>query len=315
MKIILLLASLAFQLLASAQIFVYHRFGDDRYPSTNTTIKQLKYQFDYFKEKNYEVVPLEKIIDKIYKKEEIPDNWVALTIDDSFKSFLQNGLKVFKEYNYPFTMFVYIKATEDKYNDFLNWEELREVGKYGDLQFHSYGHLHMTQHSVQKVIEDTRKGIELFEKNLNKTPTMYAYPYGEFNEETKNAIKSFNFKAIFNQNNGSVSHASDPLDINRIALVADVNMKQKLKYHTLDVDWIEPKVYPKDGILKKVKAKVDPNIKNVKLYVSSDKWRDIKVNNGIIDADLNIKLKRNRSRVIIGTSFYTISNKLLIKDK
>lgn len=315
MKILLLLASLAFQLLASAQIFVYHRFGDDRYPSTNTTIEQLKYQFDYFKEKNYKVVPLEEIVNKIYKKEKIPNNWVALTIDDSFKSFLDNGLDIFKQYNYPFTMFVYIKATQDNYKDFLNWEQLKEVAKYGDLQFHSYGHLHMTRNSKQKIIEDTRKGIELFEKNLNKTPTMYAYPYGEFDEETKNALKEFNFKAIFNQNNGSVTHNSDPLDINRIALVANVNMKQKLKYETLDVEWIEPKNYPKNGIITKIKAKVDPSIKNVKLYITGDKWRDIKVNNGIIDADLNVKLKRTRSRVVIGTSFYKISNKLLIKDK
>lgn len=315
MKILLLLASLALQLLASAQIFVYHRFGDDRYPSTNTTIEQLKYQFDYFKKNNYEVVPLEKIVNKIYKKEKIPDNWVALTIDDSFKSFLQNGLAVFREYNYPFTMFVYVAATEDKYSDFLTWGQLREVKKYGDLQYHSYAHLHMTHHSIEKVVEDTKKGIELFEKNLGVTPTMYAYPYGEYDEETKEALKQFNFKAIFNQNNGSVNHVSDVFDINRIALVADVKMKEKVKYNTLNVDWIEPKVYPKNGVLKNVKAKVDPSIKNVKLYVTGDKWRDIKVNNGIIDANLNVKLKKDRSRVIIGTNFYTISNKLLIKNK
>ena len=315
MKVILLLASLAFHLYASAQIFVYHRFGDDRYPSTNTTIKQLKYQFDYLKEHNYKVVPLQNIVDKIYKKEKIPDNWVALTIDDSFKSFLQNGLKVFKQYNYPFTMFVYIKAAQDNYNDFLNWDELREVAKHGDLQLHSFGHLHMTKENINSVLKDTEESYKLFVKELGSNPTMYAYPYGEYNEEVKNALTSFNFKAIFNQNNGSVTHNSNPLDINRIALVGDVNMKEKLKYETLDVNWIEPKSYPKNGILKKVKAKVDPSIKNAKLYVSGDKWRDIKVNNGIIDANLNIKLKNGRSRVIIGTDFYTISNKLLIKHK
>ena len=37
--------------LADAHIFNYHRFDDDRHPSTNISSKNLREQFEYFKEK------------------------------------------------------------------------------------------------------------------------------------------------------------------------------------------------------------------------------------------------------------------------
>ena len=35
--------------IADATIFVYHRFGDDRYPSTNTSMEQKRKDFENLK--------------------------------------------------------------------------------------------------------------------------------------------------------------------------------------------------------------------------------------------------------------------------
>jgi peptidoglycan/xylan/chitin deacetylase (PgdA/CDA1 family) len=298
---------------SDSHIFVYHRFDDFKHISTNTSIKELKKQFDYFKDNNYKVVPLEKILDKVKNKKTIPANWVALTIDDSFKSFYDSGLDVFKEYNYPFTIFVYTKAVEKKYKDFTSWEELREINKYGTLGLHSHSHAHLLSLSEEEIIEDTKTALALFEKNLGFKPTVYVYPYGEYNKDIENTIKSFGFEAILNQSIGSVTKNSNIYDINRIALVGNVNIKHKLRYKTLDVQWIEPKQYPKSGILTKVQAKVDKKIKSLQFYVTGHGWKNIQVKNGLVNLDVNLKLKRKRSRVILGTDVFTISNKLLIK--
>ena len=112
MKYFLLLCLSYLYLNANAHIFIYHRFNDSKHESTNTTLQELEKEFEYFKTNNYVVVPLSKIIEKLNNKEVIPDNWVSLTIDDSYKSFYENGLPIFKKYNYPFTLFVYVEATE-----------------------------------------------------------------------------------------------------------------------------------------------------------------------------------------------------------
>ena len=313
MKYFLLLFIFSFYLQANGNIFVYHRFGDERHQSTNTTLQELEKEFEYFKTNNYKVVTVSQIAQKIKNGEDIPENWVAFSIDDAYKSFYTNALNIFKKYNYPFTLFVYVESTQKKYPDFMSWEEIKETSKYGEIALHSYGHKHLTKLSNEEIFDDTKKAYDMFVEKIGFKPLGYTYPFGEYDERVKEVIKKFDFEYIANQNNGSVNSKSDIFDINRVALVGDVNLKEKLKYKTLEANWIEPKVYPKDGILKHVKVQVDPSIKNAKLFISTYGWQDIKVKNGIIDVKLNKKLNLNRNRVAISTDYYTISNKLLIK--
>lgn len=301
---------------ANAHIFVYHRFADDRYQSANTTINELTRQFEYFKANNYEVVPLSKIIQKLQSKEKIPEKWIALTIDDAYKSFYEHGLDVFKKYNYPFSLYVYVKATDKHYGDYMSWEQIKETSKYGEIGLHSYSHPRLQNLSNQEMIDDTRIAFNILVEKTGIVPTTYAYPYGEFNQEVKKTLQdNFSFKSILNQNTGSVNHKTDIYNVPRIALVGDVNINHKLRYKTFDAQWIEPKTFPKDGILKRIHVKVDKKYKKLKLYITSEGWRDVKVVNGTVDITLNTYLKRARTRVMIGPDVFTISNKIINKTK
>jgi len=301
---------------ADAHIFVYHRFADDRYQSANTSVKELTKHFEYFKKNNYEVVPLEKIIEKLEKKEAIPKKWIALTIDDAYKSFYEHGLEVFKKYNYPFSLYVYVEATEKHYGDYMSWSQIKEASKYGTIGLHSFSHPRLQNLKTQEIIADTQKAYDIFVKNLNIKPSTYAYPYGEYTSEVKKTLQNnFNFRAILNQNTGSVNTKTDNFDVPRIALVGEVNINHKLRYKTFDVTWIEPKVFPKDGILKRIHAKVDPKYKKLKLYITKEGWRDVPVKNGIVDVPYDLHLKKARTRVMLGPDVFTISNNVLNKTK
>ncbi|NOQ30922.1 MAG: polysaccharide deacetylase family protein [Helicobacteraceae bacterium] len=299
MRKLLLISLLAIKLLADAHIFVYHRFGDERYPTTDTTLEHLKSQFEYLKKNNYKVVPLSQISDALHNKKDIPDNWVALTIDDSFKSFYTNGLPLFKEYNYPFTLLIYTKATDDHYNDFMTWEQIKDASKYGEIGLHSHGHDHLTHKSEKQVMEDTATSLRSFVDHLGYRPKYYAYPYGEFDRSTKKIIKSFNFDLILNQNNGVVNERSDPYSIDRIALVGEVNLKYKLRLKSLDVKWIKPTKYPKNRVLKIISAKIPKHIKKVDYYISGNGWKSTNVLDGHVTLYPNVKLLLNRVRVFL----------------
>jgi peptidoglycan/xylan/chitin deacetylase (PgdA/CDA1 family) len=313
MRIILLLALSYLYVLSNAHVFIYHRFGDVKHPSANTSLEELRKEFNYFKDNGYEVVPLKKIIQKVQNNEKVPNHWVALTIDDAYKSFYTNALPIFKEFNYPFSLYVYVEATNKNYPDFMTWDEIKEASKYGDIGLHSYAHPHLTKLSANEVYEDTKKSMDIFETKMGFKPKTYAYPYGEYNEQVKEEIKKFTFDAILNQNSGSVNQKSDLNNINRIALVGNVNIKQKLRYNSLQASWYEPQAFPQDGVLKRIHAKVDPSIKQIKLYVTGDTWRDISVHNGVIDETVNINLTHQRTRVILSTDYFTVNTNLIIK--
>lgn len=314
MKSILLLLLASITLWADAHIFVYHRFGDSRHPSTNTTVEQLRAEFEHLKTNGYKVVPLHKLITALKEKQEIPDKWVVLTVDDSFKSFYTNGLPIFKEYDYPFSLFVYVEATQKGYSDFMSWEQLRELKPYGSLEFHSYSHGHMTRMSNSELKEDFEKGLKLFTKELSIEPKAFSYPFGEYSPRVKQIAKSYGFDTIMNQNMGAVSEFSDIYDIDRSALVGKSNLVQYLKYRTLKSNWKEPTIFPEDSILKTLHVETDERAKNGGVAISGHKWMLAKLENGDFKMELNKKLIKKRTRIVISVG-NKISTKLLIKDK
>jgi poly-beta-1,6-N-acetyl-D-glucosamine N-deacetylase len=303
-------------LFAEAHIFVYHRFDDTRYKSADTTSNELREQFEYFKTNGYKVVPLEDIIKKLQDNEDIPDKWVSLTIDDAYKSFYENGLNIFKEYGYPFSLFVYVEATNKRYGDYMTWEQIKEASEFGTIGLHSYSHPRLQNLNTDQIVEDTKKAWEIFEEKLGVAPKIYAYPYGEYNENVKEVLKeNFAFDAILNQNTGSINSKTDIFDIPRIALVGEVNLEYKLRYTTFEVEWFEPKEFPKDGKLKRVHAKVDPKYDTLKLYITGKGWNDVSVVDGIVDKKMNLYLQKARTRVMLGPDVFTISNKIINKVK
>jgi peptidoglycan/xylan/chitin deacetylase (PgdA/CDA1 family) len=299
---LLLLLFSPYLLLADGHIFVYHRFDDTRYPTTNISTKELRKEFNYLKENGYKVVALIDIIRKVNANEEVPSKWVAFTIDDGFKSFYTHGLSVFKEYNYPFTLFIAVKYTEKNYKDYVSWEQLKSIAKYGDIEFHSYGHGHFGQMSNEQIKADMDKGLALMKKHLNYEPNLFVYPYGEYDDRVAKVIEPYGFKAVFNQNIGAVQgRCSNANDIDRAAVVGSNahDFKLYLRFQELcGVSFQQPTVYPKNKIIKTIEVTLeDKSIKSADIFISNNGWTKVKVNNGKILWHANKKVRLNRIKI------------------
>lgn len=295
-----LLLLLSPYLMSDGHIFVYHRFDDTRYPTTNTSTKELRREFNYFKNNGYKVVPLIDIVNKIKANEKVPNNWIALTIDDGFKTFYTNGLPIFKEYNYPFTLFIAVEYTEKKYRDYVSWRQLKEISKYGDVEFHTYAHGHYGQMSDEAIKKDMDLGLKLMKQHLNYEPNLFVYAYGESDDRVKKVVEQYNFKAVFNQNIGAVQgECSDEYDIDRSALVGKAPFKLYLKFKELcGVSFAQPTVFPKNKIVKTVEVTLeDKSITSAEIFISNNGWTKVKVRNGKILWNANKKVKLNRIKI------------------
>lgn len=295
-------------LLAQAHIFVLHRIDDNRHPSTNTSKEELIKYFEYLKKNNYKVVTLSTLI-KMQKQNLPLDKIVVFTIDDGYKSFYKNALPLFKKYNYPFTLFIYVKATNEKWGDFMTWKQVKNSNKFGEIGIHSYAHPHLAKLSNEEIIKDTKKAIEVFKKNLGFVPNMYAYPYGEYNKRVKEIINRY-FKIIANQNPGAFDKSTPINDIDRIALTGKVNIKNKLKIKVLKIKNLQ--INKENNIIKKISGYVDKKV--VEIYITDFGWKRVKVKNGYFEYYPNFKLKRYRNRVIIRYNYEMIS-KLILKEE
>ena len=83
---------------------MYHRFNENKYPSTNINMEIFKKQMDLIKEENISFInpnDFKLNFNKPKLKKEI-----LLTIDDGFTSFYENAWPYLKEKKIPFILFI-----------------------------------------------------------------------------------------------------------------------------------------------------------------------------------------------------------------
>jgi len=296
---------------ADGHILVFHRFGDERYPSANITTNNLEEIISYLNKNKYNVITLEEMIGKISKKEEISKKTICITIDDAFKSFFENGLEILKKNKFPFTVFVNTEAVNRNYNDYMSWDQIKEVSKYGEIGSHSYSHPHLTKLGNEKAMEEIQKSIADIEKNISEKVKYFAYPYGEYNDEIKWMLKSLGMKGILNQGLGGISKESDKFDLDRLAISNLAGLKWKLRIKHLQAHWMN--IERVDNYIKNIKVEMDKKNKRVQVYLSGYGWEKAEVKNGVLELNINKELKSFRNRLIIKTDYNEWSNKLIMK--
>ena len=69
-----------------ANILMYHRFGENKYPTTNTTIEQFITHTNELVKDKYDVIRLDTVIKGLQGKINLKDRTVSITIDDAYLS-------------------------------------------------------------------------------------------------------------------------------------------------------------------------------------------------------------------------------------
>ncbi len=189
----------------AAVILQYHRFGDDRYPSTNVTMEQFRSHLDYLRDNNFQVVPLADLIERVRSGDEA-DGIVALTVDDAFLSVHENALPLLVEYNYPMTLFIVPDSHGGGGRDYMDWSQLREAVDSGLVSIGSQtlSHRHLPLLDSVELEEELRGSREEISRHLGVDVLFLAYPYGEASLEVMAAAKSAGYVAAFGQHSGAV---------------------------------------------------------------------------------------------------------------
>ena len=91
----------------SLAVFVYHRFGENNYPSTNVKMSQFKKHLEELTKNNYNVVSVEEIVDALINNRDLPEKTVALTIDDAFSSIYKKAWPLLKKKKITFYNFCF----------------------------------------------------------------------------------------------------------------------------------------------------------------------------------------------------------------
>jgi len=190
----------------SAVVLLYHRFGEDKYPSTNIRIPQLESQIAQLKAGGYHFMTASAAVETLKSDSKFPARTIILTVDDAYKSFAQNGWPLLKAAGIPATLFMATDPVDEQHSNYMSWHDVRRLQSEGvEIGHHTASHLHMVAAGMENALNDVRRASERFEAELGAVPKIFAYPYGEYDKSMAAAVQGEGFEAAFAQYSGPIA--------------------------------------------------------------------------------------------------------------
>ena len=203
----------------SAVILIYHRFGEDSYPSTSVTIAQFEAHIDHLADGGYTVLPVPEILAAIDTGKPLPERTVGITVDDATRSTFEEAWPRLEKAGMPFTVFVSTDPVDQGHAGIMSWDELRQLVEAGvTIGNHSAAHGHMWQGDDSGNRADLLRARRRIKEELGANAALFAYPYGEWSGAVRELVAELGFSAAFGQHSGVVAAHSDRLNLPRFAL-------------------------------------------------------------------------------------------------
>jgi len=287
---------------------MYHRFEENKYPSTNIKINDFLEHLKIIEKNNIKFVNPNNFEDDL--KNNKTQRKILLTIDDGFLSFYNKAWPVLKEKKIPFILFV--STREVGAFNYMTWDQIREISKenFVEIGNHSHTHEYLVDEKNETIKEDIEKSIAIFKKELGKNSDFFSYPFGEYSLAFKNIIKSLDFKYAFGQHSGVMDDTKDFYELPRYPInekygeIKRFNSLMKtlpFKYKNLSPDekYLLQNQNPPD-----VKIEFYDGIKNLKTLNcfsnEGDRWRQSEVNflnDNTLKVNINEKFVGERGRI------------------
>jgi poly-beta-1,6-N-acetyl-D-glucosamine N-deacetylase len=265
---------------------MYHRFEENKYPSTNIKINDFKEHLKILEEDNIKFINPKNFENEL--KNNKLQKKVLLTIDDGFLSFYENAWPILKSKKIPFILFI---STREVGNfNYMSWGQIKEISEenFVEIGNHSHTHEYLADENNEVIREDIEKSISIFKTNLGKNSNFFSYPFGEYSNNFKNIIKQFGFEFAFGQHSGVIDETKDFYELPRYPINEKYGEIKRFKSLTKTLPFKYKKISPEEKYLLQsknppnVKIEFYDNIKNLKsvgCYSNEgNKWRQSDIN-------------------------------------
>lgn len=201
----------------AAVILQYHHVSETLPRVTSVTEDEFEQHMAYLKTHQFNVLPLDEVVQAIKNKTQLPAKTVAITFDDGYKNNFTAAAPILEKYGFPYTIFVNPKLIDEKAHYLMTWEELRALAKKGaTIANHSANHdyLHVKQAGetqiqwLQRIENDIIASEKRISQEVGHHLRFLAYPYGEFNNQIEQLLVKLNFTG-FGQHSGAFGNINE----------------------------------------------------------------------------------------------------------
>ncbi len=287
---------------------MYHRFEENKYPSTNIKINDFKKHIELIKNSNIEFINEKTLKEIVLKKKNYTEKKILLTIDDAFLSFYKNAWPILQKEKIPFILFVNTREINNRHPNYMSWDQIREIHKsnIGVIGGHSFSHEYLAFATEDEIIKDINKSIEDYKRELNFNPEVFSYPFGEYSLEVKNIVKKLGYVIAFGQHSGVVHQKSDLFELPRFPINESYGTLDRFSF-LLKTSPLPYKFFKPDEKLLKtnnppsIEIEFEQNVKNINCFTNEGgSWKKSEITyleNNWIRVLLKEKYKPRRGKI------------------
>ena len=264
---------------------MYHRFDENKYPSTNIKLDDFKSHINLIENSEFEFISHEQFEDSI-KKNNLSKK-ILLTIDDGFYSFYKNAWPILKEKKIPFIIFINTKTVGS--NGYMSWSQIKEISQFNFVHIgnHSHSHAYLVDKNDEEIKKDLQTSIKIFKEKLNHETNFFAYPFGEYKNSYKEIVQNLGFQYAFGQHSGVVDKTKDKFELPRFPINEKYGEIKRFESLLKTIPFPYRKIIPEEKYLdtnnnppdvKIIFFKDGPDFKNITCYSNEEnKWRKSKL--------------------------------------
>lgn len=194
-------------------ILMYHKIGDELNNDAVISKERFAAQMAFLHQEQYSPLTLDELYGYLTEKKPLPLKPVVITFDDGYSDTYDVALPILKQYGFRSTMFIPVSEVGKN----LTWQQLREMKAAGmDIGSHSYTHQELAGRSREAQLQEIGKAKELLDRELNQNTRWFCYPYGSFDQTTKDLLKAQGITVAVTINSGWVRTGDDPLTLQRV---------------------------------------------------------------------------------------------------
>ena len=237
---------------SQAVILQYHHVSNETPPITSIAPQDFQRHMNYLFENNFNILPLEQILNSLINDEELPDYTAAITFDDAYLSVYTEAFPILKELNWPFSVFVTTGLVDTNSSLYANWTQLREMAAAGaTIANHTVNHPYFLERQtnesesdwLQSITEEITAAEEKILQETGQSHRLIAYPYGEYEPRIQALVEELGYRGIA-QHSGPINKHSDFSALPRFPLsgiyVSMNTFPNKVKSLAFTLDSITP---------------------------------------------------------------------------
>lgn len=209
-------------------ILGYHRFENPAKDSLAITPAAFREQMQALRDAGITVISMADFLAWRRGEKDIPERAAIITIDDGYNCTYSEAWPILREFNYPFTFYVYGNYISAGGRS-ITWAQLEEMRDAGvDIGSHSISHDNMVRPRRAKgqdyetwLAHELKGSKDLLEGKLGLPIVTFAYPYGVNNARVQEVGLAAGYEVLFTVVGQKVGRDAPAAAIGRYVIQSD----------------------------------------------------------------------------------------------